>query len=118
MPKRPVAGDERDGRARHRVADEDHVVVDPAERLGDELGVSAEARVGILDRKLDGDRTVTARVELGLEPLPAPGAVPGAVDEGERRHLALDVQRPEVAEHEVALADRRCGRAARARAPR
>jgi len=54
------------------VTDEDHVVVDPDERLGDELGVSAEARVRILDRQVDRDRTMTARGELGLEPLPAP----------------------------------------------
>ncbi len=99
-----MTGDEGDRRARHRVTDEDHVVVDAEERLGDELGVSAEARVRILDRQVDRDRTMTARGELGLEPLPAPGAVPGPVDEGERRHLASDVQAaPEVAEDEVSL---------------
>ena len=76
MPKRPVTGDEGDRRARHRVTDEDRVVVDPEERLGDELGVSAEASLRILDRQVDRDRTMTARGELGLEPLPAPSAVP------------------------------------------
>jgi hypothetical protein len=56
--------------------DQDHVVVDPAQGVGDELGVSAEARVRILDREVYRDRTATARVELALESLPAPSTVP------------------------------------------
>ena len=89
MPERPVAGDERDRRAGERVADEDHVVVHVAEGLGDDLGVPRQARVRILDRQLDRDCTVAARVELGLEPLPAPGSVPGAVHEREHGHRGL-----------------------------
>ena len=89
MPERPVVSHERDRRAGERVPDEDHVVVDSAEGLGDELGVPRQARDRILDRQLDRDCTVAPSLELRLEPLPAPGSVPGAVHEREHGHRGL-----------------------------
>ena len=57
-----------------------------AEGVDDDRGVVVEQRVGVLAGEVDRHDAVAAALELGRQALPAPAAVPGAVDEGERAH--------------------------------
>jgi hypothetical protein len=92
-PDRPGRGDQRDRQPRERVADEDRIVL-ALERGGDGLRVLVEPRRRLVRGQVDGDGTVAARLELGAEARPAPGAVPGAVNEDEGRDRSTLGLRP------------------------
>ena len=51
-----------------------------------DVGIVLERSRRVLGREVHGDRAVTAFVQLWDEALPAPGSVPGAVDQNEGRH--------------------------------
>jgi hypothetical protein len=71
------------------MADEYHVVVGClSEALENDLGVLSAACADVLAGKVGGYDSMARRFQLGRKPIPAPGAVPGTVDEREGGHTA------------------------------
>ena len=83
---RPPRRHVREDQPAQRVAHHDHVVLD--QERGGGVGGGVEPGLHVVAREVDGDRAVAALAQRLDQPLPAPGAVPGAVEEGEGRHGA------------------------------
>src|SRR5207237_113256 len=72
---RPRGGDERNRDPAERVADQ-HDVFEPLAGCLDDLRVPGRAGADVVAGKIDRDRLRAARLELGHDAVPAPGAAP------------------------------------------
>src|SRR6185503_20409870 len=87
-PERPAARHDRAVQASQRVRHEDHVL-GVAESALDRVRVVLESQTGVLTRQIWDDHLVAPVPEGPDETIPAPGAVPGAVDKREDAHVLL-----------------------------
>ena len=65
---------------------DDDQLAGTAKGIGRGIGIIGGRRVAPVDRQVDGEGAVAERLQLRHHTGPAPGAVPGAVDQSERRH--------------------------------
>jgi hypothetical protein len=60
---------------------DDHLVFGSLKRIDHRLDPLPVAGIGIMERQVGGDRAVPPLLETGRQQLPAPGIVPGAVEQ-------------------------------------
>ena len=70
------------------VTDHDHVVADVRQRIGNQSGVVHRCCGGVVAGEVDGHGSVATAFQLRDQRLPAPGSVPGPVDQREGGHAA------------------------------
>src|SRR5205823_1894756 len=101
-------GNQRDDKAAQGVGDEDDVVRlrGGGEGSGHRRGVFGGSSTGVLRRQVDRHAPQPPGLEPGDQPVPAPGAVPGPVDQADR-HVAAEGAHAPIVPETVAPRSRR-----------